>query len=71
MKKYTFLSFYKESEAFTKDLMDLGVVHIVESENTPNKEVQKLTLRLKNARTVLKGLKKRKVKQRKMAHEVK
>jgi len=62
MQKYTFLVFYKEYEAFLKELQQFGVLHIIEKKTDINEKISKNQQLLNRYERIIKLLEKREVK---------
>lgn len=63
MLKYSFLIYHKDSKGFMDDLMEMGLVHIIDKEVPVKEEVNALTKRIKDGETVLKSLEQRGIKE--------
>jgi len=61
MKKYSFLVFHNEYENFLNDMREIGVLHIIEKDKSPNNELQEKFEYINNIKNVIRLLLKREV----------
>ena len=65
MLKYSFLVYHKEQGSFVQDLMDVGVLQVIQKEEVIDEKTQVLASEIKEGEAVVKAIKKRKKSEKK------